>query len=534
MSHPLDYQTGADSVSFTSVPAGEINTESRYPEPCFFVYLPAFRLGIPPRQTRIPLYSIILYDRNIKGAGIFPALNRINQLIVCPKEVLVAVPDLADYLTNHAQAAFRSSGAPGLALGIARRGELLYAGGQGVRDAEQGLACTPDTLFRLGSITKVFTAVAVMQLADQGRLRTEDPVRRYLPEFRLGAGTGTDRITIAHLLSHTSGLPATAGLFAAAKAGGADLFDYLAAMEQPLLGAPGTHFSYSNDGFALLGAIVERVSGMPYCDFVAEGILRPAGMLRTSWAPPSGDELAIPYRHGPDGRPVPSRESWYSSTYCPAGFLWSSVTELLRFLELFRTGGLVGRERLLTAASVATMMHPHIQCHPTMWFGFGLFLTPRYHGVTLVEHGGNSPGVSTQVTCVPEQSITAVGLTNATGVPLPQMLLEAVNGILGLPPGASRTDLATLPLPPDLLPYCGTYVSDEGRRVSVVPAETGLVVEMGSSRYATRYVGDHAFLFHWPLLGYETPIQFELDPSGRAARARVSFRTMCRANVTEE
>lgn len=461
------------------------------------------------------------------------------------------MPDLAEYLVIHAEAAFRRCGAPGLALGIARRGELIYAGGHGVRDAEQGLACTPDTLFPLGSITKVFTAVAIMQLADQGLLRTEDLVRRYLPEFRLSANA--DRITIAHLLTHTSGLPPTAGLFAGAKERGADLsgipvdlaplpvirtygdlFDYLAAMEQPLLGTPGAHFSYSRDGFALLGAIVERISGLPYCEYVAERILRPAGMVRTSWSPASGEELAVPYRVGPDGRPGPAGDSWYSGTYRPVAFLWSSVTELLRFLEIFRTDGLVGRERLLTAASVAAMMHPHVQCHPTMWFGFGLFITPQYHGVTLVEHGGNSPGASAQITCVPEQSITAVGLSNATGMPVPQLLLEAVNATLGLPPDASRTDLATLPPPPDLLRYCGTYLSDEGRRVSVGLAETGLVVEMGTSRFAARYVGDHAFLFHWPPLGYETPIQFELGLSGRAARARVSFRTMYRANVTEE
>ncbi|MDF2630670.1 MAG: hypothetical protein K0R39_4501 [Symbiobacteriaceae bacterium] len=463
--------------------------------------------------------------------------------------------DLPEHLKNHAREGLRRCGAPGLALGIARRGELLYAGGQGVRDAEQGLVCTPDTLFPLGSITKVFTAVAVMQLADQALLRTDDSVRRYLPELRLGAHA--DRITIAHLLTHTSGLPPTAGVLAAAKERGADLsgvpvelaplpvirtygdlFDYLAAMDQPFLGAPGTHFSYSNDGFALLGAIIERVSGLPYCDYVTERILRPAGMLRTSWAPAPDHELAVRYRVSPDGRPAPAGDSLQSNTYRPVGFLWSSVTEMLRFLDLFRTGGRVGRERLLSAASVTAMMHPHVQCHPTMWFGYGLFITPRYHDVTLVEHGGNSPGVSAQITCVPEQGITAVGLTNATGMPIPQLLLEAVNSVLGLPPSASRTDLPTLAAPPDLRPYCGTYISDEGRRLGVKLAEAGgLVVEMGSSRFATRYVGDHAFLFHWPLLGYETPIQFELDASGRAARARVSFRTMYReyrTNATEE
>lgn len=179
---------------------------------------------------------------------------------------------------------------PGLAVAVGREGVEVYAAGFGEREIGAGAPVTPDTVFGVASVTKSFTALAVMQLHEAGKLSVDDPVTRYLPEFRTPDAEATRAITLHHFLTHTAGFPPLPSRFFAfarsaegdAAAGGKpswaadhapidtyeDLMDYLAEGGYMMLGAPGKRFSYCNEGFALLGAIIARVSGQPYEEYV--------------------------------------------------------------------------------------------------------------------------------------------------------------------------------------------------------------------------------------------------------------------------
>ncbi|MDB4895004.1 MAG: hypothetical protein JWN15_1266, partial [Firmicutes bacterium] len=351
---------------------------------------------------------------------------------------------------------------PGTSVAVAKAGELIYQHGFGHRDAEQALPLTLDTVMGIGSITKSFTCVAIMQLHEQGKLNIHDPVVQYLPEFRLRTAGAAEQITIHHFMTHTSGLAPLPMLFQAlyksmkddpsaqerlAKQKApvtpietyAELMAAIAESDIPLLGAPGTHFSYSNDGYALLGAIIERVSGKDYVRYMEEHLLKPAGMTRSTFRQGELAEwqdvtqlYAVRPKEGAE-EVFPAPGWWQAPAMLAAGFLRCSTRDMLRYAELYRTGGLVGQERILTAESVKLMTTPYAEPAPGMSYGYGLMLTPEYHGLSLVEHGGALKGIAAWFTVIPEKGLTGVCMTNLAGGPSAQLLLGALNAELALP-----------------------------------------------------------------------------------------------------
>src|SRR5690606_268079 len=214
-----------------------------------------------------------------------------------------ARPPWAEAYERYAAGVLERYGAPGMAVAVARDGRIIYEAGLGWRDREKRLPATPDTIFGIGSVTKSFTCMAIMQLVDEGRLAVDDPVVRYLPEFSVPNRAYRDAITIHHFMTHTSGLPPLPSLgYALARSLERDpqaarlrghrhvqnppviidtaeqLLEFIAQHDFELLGPPGAVFSYSNDAYALLGTIIERVSGQRYEDFVTRRILEPLGM----------------------------------------------------------------------------------------------------------------------------------------------------------------------------------------------------------------------------------------------------------------
>ena len=173
---------------------------------------------------------------------------------------------------------------PGLSIAIVFDQEIVWAKGYGYSDLEKKIPATPATVYRIGSVTKLFTSTAILQLRDQGKLRLDDPVSLYLPWFRVrNPFPDAPEITIRQLLTHTSGLGSYwEALFNSrwteirtVEA----LIDLFA--DDPLLFEPGERFEYSNSGFAVAGLVIEKVSGQVYYDYVREHIFKPAGMEHT-------------------------------------------------------------------------------------------------------------------------------------------------------------------------------------------------------------------------------------------------------------
>jgi CubicO group peptidase (beta-lactamase class C family) len=472
-------------------------------------------------------------------------------------------PCWAATVRNFTRETMAIHGIPAAALAVAEGGQERFAAGFGTREQGRSAPVTPDTIFGVASVTKGFTALAIMQLAEAGRLAIDDPVTRYLPAYRTPDAAGARATTLAHFLTHTAGLPplpsrffalarATAGdPYAAARPAWVadhapldsadDLLAFIAECDFAPLGPPGERFSYSNEGFALLGAIIERVGGLPYETYVRERILEPLGMSRSTFdrgALPPGAALATFHvsRDTPHGRrAVPAPQGNYTPLWYAAGGLNSTARDLLRYLELFRTGGRSGGVRLLSEAGIAAMVAPRTAGGvPGAFYGYGLGIVLHYGDTWLVQHGGGSKGISSHILVAPARDYTAVALTNVSDVPADQLALAPLNKILDRPLADRTVTYGEATYPLGFLARCvGTYRGGEGQEVIAGLKQDRLVVRLAGQTLAARPVGDDGFVVD--TLSGESYLQFLLpDGVGAAWGVRSGSRIVPRAaDVTE-
>jgi CubicO group peptidase (beta-lactamase class C family) len=438
------------------------------------------------------------------------------------------------------QSIMKRYGVPGVSLAIAREGEIAYGRGFGHRDVERGLPATLDTVFGIASVSKSFAALCIMQLQDAGRLSVRDPVINYLPEFRMPAVQYTEQVTIHHLLTHTSGLPPMPSrwfVFARSIAAEGryretpvplDSYPPIDTYEQLMaligraswrpLGAPGRYLSYSNEGYALLGAIVERVSGQPFARYASTHILEPAGLTRT------GFDLDVPDASAPitafyatetrDGAAVPSPISWWRSpVWHSTGGMCSTVRDLVRYLEIYRTGGMIGDTRIVSRDAVAEMTRSQMEASPGQGYGYGLIVDTDHHGVTVYGHSGERLGASAYVAVAPERGMTAAVLANVGNMPAYSLCLGALRIAMGLP-GSDAHAYVDVPYSPRRLSaYAGTYRSAEGSALRVETQDDVLVFEVDGQRYPARPIGKDTFAVREPEL--EMYARFLVNPGGR-------------------
>ncbi len=449
---------------------------------------------------------------------------------------------------------------PGAAVAVAKDGQPVYVKGFGFRDAEAHLPITGDTVFGIGSITKSFTAVALMQLVEEGKLSVEDPVREYLPDFRAGKTGDASGIKLHHFLTHTAGFPPLPTLFAAmARSMKVDphvmespmgeriralepmetmdqMLSFIAGLDIEMHGPPGQYFSYFNDGWAILGAIVAKVSGRKYEDVIEERVLRPLGMNHSTFSVEmlgTFTDVATVYdrkKVADEQQVVRAPVWWESNVMAPAGFLKSTVLDLLKYLEIYRTRGTGGGIRILSENSIDRMTSLHTRAQDGSYYGYGLSLHPNYHGVSLVEHGGGIKGVSAHISCAPEKGITVAVLTNLSGVPSQEISLGAMNVMLGLPVGTRRTVREPYACPDYRLPrYVGEYRSGEGAGAKVSVGKGRLEVEVEGGRYEARPVAVDTFVV--TIKEMEPAVRFLVNPAGEVWAAEFGGRLLHKAKA---
>lgn len=417
----------------------------------------------------------------------------------------------------HAQRLLAQHQIPGMAVAIAKDGHLLYESGFGYRNVARALPVTPDTLFGVASVTKSFAALAIMQLADAGKLSVDDPVVKWLPEFRVPDRVANEQITIHHFLTHTSGLPGLSAVYHA-RAGSIrrdpdaqrlgvpydpfqvepiqtyeELMDLIARADFRLLGKPGAYFNYSNEGYALLQGIIERASGAPILRYLQERILEPIGMSHSTFL--TSDLTRFPrvtelYSSSQEsGRKVVfhSPTWWDVGAIYTNGSLKSTVQDLVKYLQIYRTGGVAGSQRIVSEQAIRQMTTPHVILPTGRAYGYGLDIQQNYHGVTLVGHGGGIKGVSSHIMIAPEQGFSVAVLTNLAGVPAEEVAIGAVNAWLGLPPGAPRREYPAFAASLQTLAECeGNYRSDEGEAAQVALVNGALQVQSAGQTLVTR------------------------------------------------
>lgn len=311
--------------------------------------------------------------------------------------------------------------AMGLAVGVVRDGSLAFFCGHGMADIASGTPVTEDTVFRIGSLTKTFTAIAVMQLWEQGLLDLDAPASEYLRAYKLVPARVTHRpATIRHLLTYTAGLPEAVYLSRAFKPTLGEMVEFgqrvptLAEFyrgELHLVKEPGAMHIYSNHSFATLGQIVQDVSGEPLDRFLTGHIFEPLGMERTDLLRSERvrDRLATEYAlrsHGP--RPIRDCDLITAGS----GGLYSTTTDMARYVAALLGGGANDRGSVLKPETLAAMFAPQYQPDPRLP-GVGLaFYRRDVGGHLIVEKDGLVRGFASQMFVAPHDGIGVVAFTN--------------------------------------------------------------------------------------------------------------------------
>lgn len=422
---------------------------------------------------------------------------------------------------------------PGASMALLKEGEVVYAEGFGARDVERNLPATPRTLYGIGSCTKSFTALAVMKLVGEGRLDLVDPVSEHLP---YEPGREDEPITIHSLLSMSSGMPADgmAGILIKRMTGVgdswipmSDIDDFLVFVNNSkgeLADKPGKRYFYYNTGFTLLGEVVERASGVPYEDYVAENILRPLGMERSTFkreAFEADPDRMMAYRKEKDGSLTATVHPFHKLIYAPGGLL-SPVTELTNYLKMNLEGGVYEGETIIDP-SLLKKMHTGYTATGEGVFGavkycYGWAVLEDFLGHRLIRHSGSTGVSSAMLGFIPDLDIGVAFASNTgsfgSAIPHAGMAL-----LMGRDP---EEDIPYIAEELDLKSLTGEYEAYEGtNKVDVVKKGALLYVEQ-STRWSEmsvpliperREAGNRRFTILTGA-GGRTPVEFEEAPDG--------------------
>ena len=383
--------------------------------------------------------------------------------------------------------------AVGLAVGVVRDAGLEFFFGHGVAHIESAIPVTEDAVFRIGSITKTFTAVAVMQLWEQGLIDLDAPANDYLRAFQLvPVKTGWRPATVRHLLTHTAGVPEwlhplrmiNSGWFAesfALEERVPTLAEYYEGSLR-LAAEPGTIWTYSDHGFATLGQIVEDVSGQPLDRYFRNHIFEPLGMTDTDLLRSQrlAARLATGYRLRSDG---PKALTDRQGVTAAAGSIYSTPHDLARYIAAFLGGGSSEHGSILKPETVALMVQPHYQPDPRIP-GMGLaFWRVNLGGHVAVEHQGVVPGFNSQIFLAPEDGVGVLAFTNGSRNAASWLRGETerlLRELIGVPSEGIRGDV---PQHPEVWgELCGRYRPRAQRTDMQAWSMLGAGVEVGVRR----------------------------------------------------
>ena len=347
---------------------------------------------------------------------------------------------------------------PGAAVAVIKDGRIVFSKGFGVMSVEAGGSITPDTLFRLGSTTKMFTGAAMVTLSEKGRLKLDEPVGRYAK----GLSPKLAHLTPHQLISNTAGV----GDFSAPPPSHDD--SALAAAvrswkDDALFGEPGKIYSYSSPGFWLAGYVIEETGGKPYSDMMDELIFQPLGMRRTTFRPlvAMTYPLALGHAAGPDGLPAIIRPAYNNVAQWPAGSIFSSTSDLSRFVLALLASGRLDEAQVLSPSLFKSLSGKHILIPGEVdgYYGYGL-LNFEERGVRMLMHGGFSRGYGSMIQIAPEQRFAVIVLTNKSGMTLNKTTTKAKEMFLTLKPVEAEKIKEKLPLTAaDLAGFTGKYVN---------------------------------------------------------------------------
>lgn len=457
-------------------------------------------------------------------------------LTVAPARALGAadVAKVRGWLAANVPELMREGQLPGFSVAIVENGKTVYAEGFGARDPKRNLPATPATLYGIGSVTKSFVAIAIFQLAEQGKLSLDDPVSRHVP---LELGLPGTPITIRSLLTHSPGFPnlGTSTVLISRGLGSdtgipmssaADFYRFVNGASDEIVFPPGEHFFYNNAAWRMLGHIVQERSGLPFHRYVKERILDPLGMKRstldTAVAFRDADHL-VPHRRGKAGAepapfPYPNPEDNLGFSFLSAaGGILSSVDEMGLYLNAQIEQGRHPGGRLASQQAFAQMQALQLETGEGYFgktgYGYGLNVTPDFLGHKLVWHGGSVSVSTAHLAFIPDLKLGIVMMGNGPGIAYGGVAESVFALMLGRDPEALPGNQVRKRM--DRL--LGEYATYRGLETLKVTRRGGLLY-IGEDGEGTPLIPEDAsyqsLRFSTLRDGLRSPIEFKARPDG--------------------
>jgi CubicO group peptidase (beta-lactamase class C family) len=433
---------------------------------------------------------------------------------------------------------------PGLSVAIVKQNRVIYARGFGSRNLKDNLPATPHTLYGIGSCTKSFTALAIMQLVEQGKLSLQHPVNKYLP---LKIGGKDDPITIHHLLTHSSGMP-NLGLAASIiykmneiyedwtpLSSFEDLMLHINGASEEVAAKPGERFFYFNEGYTLLGEIIQKITKMKCEDYIKEKILTPLKMNRSTFLKEEftkDPDAMTPYFIQTKKETItapPVTHPFHSFIYAPGGLI-SPVTELANYLIATMNNGIFQDTKILEAPLLEEMQKIHIEAKG--WakahaygscgregYGYGWGIYENFLGHKLVRHGGSTAVSSAYLAFVPDLKIGVAGAANVGAGPDP-VLLGALAFLMGRDP---EKEMPFFEREKKLGKLAGLYQTYKGINKATIVKKAGLLYLEVKEKWMeaseplipeTEKLENLKFYMVTPT-GDKMPVEFTVDSSGK-------------------
>ncbi len=363
-------------------------------------------------------------------------------------------PDF-ELMDRYIQDMMRDCRIPGFSVGIVRNGEMIYAKGYGKAD-DTGRAVTPQTPFLIGSVSKTFTALAVMQLVENGKIDLDKPVRDYLPGFQLADEKASSEITVRQLMNHTSGIAEGTEFGVATLRGDDETIGDLVRKFRSVKPVyhPGTHFEYGNANYIILGELIQAVSGTTYEDYIQTNIFAPLAMAHsyTSAQAAKADGLAAGYRPifgFPKVSALP-----YRKDFLPAYSIISCTEDMTHYMTAMMSGGHYSDAVVLSEQGINEMTGASVEISKWMSYGLGWYVTSGS-----VYHGGELPDYQAKVKLLPQDGVAVVLMYNTSSSTATELFnvgyrdkIETgiINVLYGVPPamqpGQNPMDLNSQPM----------------------------------------------------------------------------------------
>lgn len=371
-------------------------------------------------------------------------------------------PSAQKALTDLIETKLKASRAPSISIALVRGDSIVWKAAFGHSNLRTQTPASPETLYNAASTFKAVTAASILQLAEQGKLKLEDPVNRYLGDTPIRDRLQSDQpVNFVHLLSHWSGLTAWPGRVGSTMKPIWSLqlpksLEHIAA-EIHSIGPPEKKFEYNNYGYGIAGLLIEKISGMKYEDYVRINVLKPLGIKTpnpVSPTPEMVEMMALPYEVAQPGqRPRPAPQ--VHAEVHPAGNAYLTAEDMARFLAALLNGGAFQAQRILSPASVERMLEPRFGGN----YALGLRIKRAASGHTLVRHTGRLPGMSSMMLADVDARAGVYYMTNSADDPFEEVGEAALALLLGDPyPPAPRKSISVETAVLDR--YAGVYESE--------------------------------------------------------------------------